>query len=43
MEFKKLHEWGGTSDGVIGTAHAVASGNALKWSYRYNLYSRTRF
>ena len=31
------NEWGGTSDGVIGTAHGVASGNALQWSYRYNL------
>ena len=31
------NEWGGTSDGVIGTAYGVASGNALQWSYRYNL------
>ena len=34
---------GGTSDGVIGTAHGVASGNALKWSYRYNLILEDSF
>ena len=37
------NEWGGTSDGVIGTAHGVASGNALKWSYRYNLILEDSF
>ena len=31
------NEWEGTSYGVIGTARGVASGNALKWSYRYDL------
>ena len=37
------NEWGGTSDGVIGTAHGVTSGNALKWSYRYNLILEDSF
>ena len=37
------NEWGGTSDGVIGTAHGVVSGNALKWSYRYNLILEDSF
>ena len=37
------NEWRGTSDGVIGTARGVASGNALKWSYRYNLILEDSF
>ena len=37
------NEWGGTSDGVIGTARGVALGNALKWSYRYNLILEDSF
>ena len=37
------NEWGGTSDGVIGTAHGVGSGNALKWSYRYDLILEDSF
>ena len=37
------NEWGGTSDGVIGTAQGTTSGNALKWSYRYNLILEDSF
>ena len=37
------NKWEGTSDGVIGTAQGVASGNALKWSYRYNLILEDSF
>ena len=37
------NKWGGTSDGVIGTAHGVVSGNALKWSYRYYLILEDSF
>ena len=37
------NEWRGTSDGVIGTARGVISGNALKWSYRYNLILEDSF
>ncbi len=44
-ELKKLsdNKWNGKSDGVVGTAHGIIAGNALNWSYRYNILIEDSF
>ena len=37
IERSSQNVWVGNSDGVIGLAHGIVSGNALNWRYRYKL------